>query len=130
VESERGVEAVTHNGEVFEKIISDITSLSGEIQQITSVTQELSDSGRVSQNAVGELSEISTKTSRAALYIAAAAREQSSDMIKIADSSRSLLEIAETMQEQVRRFGAAENPAPGTECLPSGPEALKLPEMA
>jgi methyl-accepting chemotaxis protein len=127
-ESEKGVEAVTRNGEMFEKIIADITDLNGEIQQITSVTQELSESSRLIQDSVGELSEISTKTSRAALYIASAAKEQSSDMNKIANSSRNLLDIAETMQEQVKRFSVPKNDE--AIYLSAGGEKLELPESA
>ncbi|MDR3354743.1 MAG: methyl-accepting chemotaxis protein [Synergistaceae bacterium] len=107
-ESERGVKAVTSNGEMFEKIIADITILNGEIQQISSVTNQLSASSKSIQSSVDELGDISVKTSRAAMYIAAAAKEQSTDMNKIAVSSVNLLNIAETMQDQVKHFNISE----------------------
>jgi methyl-accepting chemotaxis protein len=127
-ESEKGVEVVTSNGEMFEKIIADITALNEEIQIITTVTRELSGSGKVIQNSVDELGKISTKTSRAAMYIAAAAREQSLDTLKIADSSKDLLSIAETMQEQVKRFNIAPGDEAETKRISAGYEKLKLPE--
>jgi methyl-accepting chemotaxis protein len=107
-ESEMGVRAVTSNGEMFEKIIADITNLNGEILRISTVAGELSASSRSIQNSADELGDISTKTSRAAMYIAAAAREQSSDMNKIALSGVNLSNIAETMQEQVKHFNISE----------------------
>ena len=103
-ESEKGVEAVAKNGEMFEHIITDIAGLNNDIQRITSVVRELSESNRTIQSSVGELGEISTKTSKAALYIASAARSQSSDISNIAHSSKELLDIAENMQTQVRRL--------------------------
>ncbi|MDR3279789.1 MAG: methyl-accepting chemotaxis protein [Synergistaceae bacterium] len=119
--SERGVETVTQNGEMFEKIIADITTLNEEIQQISSVTQELSGSGGIIQNSAEELGNICTKTSRAALYISSASKEQSSGMTKIAFSSDNLVSIAENIQEQVRRFKVSQDS--GAEIKPlSGPE--------
>ena len=117
-ESEEGVKAVTSNGEMFEKIMVDITDLNGEIQQISAVTNELSASSKNIQNSVNELGDISTKTSMAAMYIASAAKEQSADMNKIALSSVNLLNIAETMQEQVKHFNISEESE--TPMLPAG----------
>jgi methyl-accepting chemotaxis protein len=107
-ESEKGVEAVAGNGRMFGKIITDITGLNEEIQQISAVAQELSASSKNIQRSVDELNSISTKTSRAAMYIASAAKEQSDDMNKIALSSVSLLNIAGTIQEHVKRFKISE----------------------
>ncbi|MDR2175526.1 MAG: methyl-accepting chemotaxis protein [Synergistaceae bacterium] len=107
-ESEKGVRAVTGNGEMFEKIIADITSLNEEIQRISAVASTLSESSRSIQHSAGELGDISVKTSEAAMYIATAAREQSADMNQVAMSSVDLLNIAETMQEQVKRFSVPE----------------------
>ena len=103
---------------MFEKIMVDITDLNGEIQQISAVTNELSASSKNIQNSVNELDDISTKTSMAAMYIASAAREQSADMNKIALSSVNLLNIAETMQEQVKHFNISEESE--TPRLPAG----------
>jgi methyl-accepting chemotaxis protein len=107
-ESENGVRAVTDNGAMFEKIIADITSLNDEIHRISAVANRLSESSGNIQNSVDELGDISVKTSEAAMYIATAAREQSADMNKVAMSSVNLLNIAETMQEQVKRFSISE----------------------
>jgi methyl-accepting chemotaxis protein len=107
-ESEKGVEAVASNGKMFGKIIADITDLNGEIQHISAAAQELSASSKSIQRSVDELGDISTKTARAAMYISAAAREQSSDMNKIALSSVNLLNIAETIQEHVKHFRISE----------------------
>jgi methyl-accepting chemotaxis protein len=103
-ESDKGVEAVAKNGEMFGQIIADIEDLNREIGEITSVTYELSKSSKAIQNSVDELGEISTKTSKAALYIAAAAKAQTSDITEIAHSSKELLSIAENMRQQVKRF--------------------------
>jgi methyl-accepting chemotaxis protein len=106
--SQKGVESVTGNGEMFTKIMADISSLNEDIQQISTVAHELSASSQSIQNSVDELGGISDKTSKAAMYIARAAREQSSDVNKIALSSAELLNIAEAMQEQVSHFNVAE----------------------
>jgi methyl-accepting chemotaxis protein len=89
---------------MFKKIITDITGLNGEIQHIAAVMNELSESGRVIQDSVGELGDISAKTSKAAISIASATRAQSADMDNIAGSSSNLLSIVETLQAQMGRF--------------------------
>jgi len=101
-ESEKGVEAVTQNEEMFKHIIADIADLSSDIQRITSVVQELSESNRTTQSSVDELGEMSVKNSKAALYIASAAQSQFSDINDIAQSSGELLAIAEKMQATVQ----------------------------
>ncbi|MDR1514390.1 MAG: methyl-accepting chemotaxis protein [Synergistaceae bacterium] len=109
-ESEKGEAAVAQNGEMFKKIITDITDLNDEIQHITSVMNELSESRRVIERSVDELGDISSKTSTAAMSISTAAREQSADMHKIAGSSSNLLSIVETLQEQVSKFNIHDAP--------------------
>jgi methyl-accepting chemotaxis protein len=106
--SEKGVEAVTGNGEMFKKIMADISGLNEEIQQISAVTHELSASSKSIRNSVDELGDISAKTSKAAAYIAEGAKEQAADVNKIAMSSAQLLNIVEAMQEQVKHFRVAE----------------------
>ncbi|MDR1580554.1 MAG: methyl-accepting chemotaxis protein [Synergistaceae bacterium] len=106
--SEKGVEAVTGNGEMFTKIIADISGLNEDIQQISAVTHELSASSKSIRNSVDELGGISAKTSEAAMRIAEAANEQSADVNEIALSSVNLLNIAEAMREQVKHFSIAE----------------------
>ena len=97
-ESEEGVEAVTQNGEMFKHILADIVDLNSEIQRITSVVEELSESNSVIRSSIDELSEISVKTSKAALYLEAAAHSQSSDISEIAFSSKEVLAMAENMR--------------------------------
>jgi methyl-accepting chemotaxis protein len=104
-ESEKGMEAITQNEEMFKHIIADIANLNSDIQRITSVVQELSESNRTIQSSVDELDEISVRNSKAALYLASATQSQFSDTNEIAQSSRELLTIAEDMQTTVQRLG-------------------------
>ncbi|GHS86023.1 chemotaxis protein [Synergistales bacterium] len=103
-ESGKGVEVITKNGEMFEKIIININELNREILQISTVTKELSDSSQVVNTSASELGEICSKTSDAAKNIVAAAKEQSSDINEIADAGKSLYNIAGNMQGQVSKF--------------------------
>jgi methyl-accepting chemotaxis protein len=103
-ESEKGVAAVTQNSEVLEKILANIRDLDQEIQKITSVTKELSDSSRIVQDAAGELGNICSKTLDAARGIASVTQDQSTSVGKIEDFSKNLSVIASDMQSQVAKF--------------------------
>jgi methyl-accepting chemotaxis protein len=103
-ESEKGVEVVSQNSEVLEKIIANIVELDQEIRKITSVTKELSDSSRVVQDAALELGNICSKTLDAAKGIAGVTQAQSTSVEKIEDFSKNLSIIANDMQNKVARF--------------------------
>ncbi|MDR3255956.1 MAG: methyl-accepting chemotaxis protein [Synergistaceae bacterium] len=110
-ESEKGVDVVTKNGEMFKKIIVNITELNDEILSITSLTKDLSDSSKLVHNSAEDLGKVCTKTSDAAKNIAEASQEQSADITEIANSSQKLYNIAGDMQEQVARFSIDDYPA-------------------
>jgi methyl-accepting chemotaxis protein len=103
-ESEKGVQAVTQNGEMLKKIIVNVTELNHEIQQITEVTSELAESSKIIRASASGVGEVCLKTSDSAQNIATATREQSGDIAEISNSSKNLFKIAGNMQAQVAKF--------------------------
>ena len=103
-ESEKGVEAVAKNEEMFKHIITDIMALNSEIQQITSVVRELSESNDAIQNSVAELGEINTRTLKATLYIEGAVKLQSTDIGDMAYTSKEVLAMAENIRATAQQL--------------------------
>jgi methyl-accepting chemotaxis protein len=106
-ESEKGVEVVTQNSEMLEKIIINIRELDYEIRKINSVAMELSDSNRVVQDAADGLGGICAKTLDSAKGIADVTQHQSVSVGKIEDFSKNLSIIASVLQDQVAKFTVA-----------------------
>jgi methyl-accepting chemotaxis protein len=127
-ESEMGVEAMSRNREIFERIISGVADLNSEIERIGSMTDELSGSSLAIGKSAEDLGEICGRTSQAALYISAAAREQSSDISRVAFSCGDMLSRAENIREQTGRFRLPGASDEGENRIPAGDEPLQLPQ--
>ncbi|MCL1875232.1 MAG: bacteriohemerythrin [Synergistaceae bacterium] len=103
-ESNKGMRVITQNDAMFKKIITNITELNQEMQSITEVTKELSNSSKAVRTSAEELGAICAKTSSFTSEIAAATRTQSENVVNIADESKKLSVIAESMQQQIAKF--------------------------
>ena len=98
-ESEKGVQMITQNGELFEKIMGNISVLNSSIQNITLVTGDLSTSNKNVRDSLENLSEICISTYGETENIVTAAKEQSTGINEVSNTSQHLSTVAIEMKE-------------------------------
>jgi methyl-accepting chemotaxis protein len=97
-------DAIARIGEAFGKIIAKIESLDDDVTRITSTARELSATEGTLRLSADNLSGVSERTAKAALYMASAARAQSSDMREIARSSGDIASMGSDMRRHMSGF--------------------------
>ena len=103
-ESEKGVQMITENGEMFEKIMDNISILNGSIKNITSVTTNLLSSNKVVRQSLEALGEICTQTRSKTEDIVTAAQEQAVGVNEVANTSKQLSTVANEMKDLIASY--------------------------
>jgi methyl-accepting chemotaxis protein len=100
----KGTEVVSENGRRFQRIHTQVEGLNRKIQEISAASQELAASSEQVTRSVEEILQITDQTAEGTGTISAAAEEQSASMGEIVTSSRSLSQMAQDLENKVRRF--------------------------
>jgi methyl-accepting chemotaxis protein len=103
-ESEKGIQVISQNEEMFATIIGHISGLNQSIQDITHNTGELSVSSDQIRQFLNDLGDICAKTADETGNVAAAAQEQSAGISEVAQSSQNLADLADNMRGLIARY--------------------------
>jgi methyl-accepting chemotaxis protein len=103
-EVEEGAKVVSVAGKSFEEILLMIQDMSAEIHEIYDSVEQITSQTEHVVAAVNDINSESKKTSEEAQTISAATEEQSASTKEIAVASENLSDMAEKLQEAMRRF--------------------------
>ncbi|GEN34650.1 methyl-accepting chemotaxis protein [Aneurinibacillus danicus] len=103
-EVEGGIHTVTAAGESFLDIDRAVQEVTGQIQEISASTEQIAASTEEVVAAMNHIAKRTTENNQSLESISKATDEQLSSMEEIAASSHSLANLAEEMQQQLRRF--------------------------
>jgi len=104
VEAEKGVHMIAQNGEMFQKIMDNISVLNDGVKNITTVTSDLAASNKVVRQSMEALGDISTQTHSKTENIVTAAQEQSAAIKEVANTSQQLSTIASEMKDFIGKY--------------------------
>jgi len=99
-----GAEVVNTAGEAFKEIVVLIADLSSQIRQISSSIQQMATGSQHIVNSMREFDSISKEIAGQTQTVSAATEEQSASMEEIAASSHALSQMAEILQNAVKKF--------------------------
>ncbi|ADU28943.1 methyl-accepting chemotaxis protein [Evansella cellulosilytica] len=99
-----GKTKVDDAGIVFKDISNNILSVSSQVQEVSAAIQQISASTGMMVNAIEETTEVSQTTAGLTQNVAAAAEEQNASMEEISATSHTLANMAEELQESVKKF--------------------------
>ena len=103
-ESEKGVNMISQNGEMFKRIMDNISVLNNNLQSITHVTNDLLTSNKTVRESLEELSNISTETYGETENIVTSAKEQSTGINEVANTSQHLSTVASEMKDFISGY--------------------------
>jgi methyl-accepting chemotaxis protein len=103
-EVEKGIEVVHHAGTSFEQIQHFVDSVSTQIQEIAASIDEMAQGAEQVVETVGIIEEVAIKTQAQSQDVSAATEEQLASMQEIAASATSLANMAEELQDSIKRF--------------------------
>lgn len=99
-----GVDAADVTGRSFSRIVKAIHSVSGQVKTTSEAAKELAEGTTAARIAVEEIREVSEETSSQTQTISAASEEQLASMEEVTSSAADLSQLAEELQEMVKRF--------------------------
>lgn len=103
-EFEAGAETVDYSGRLFGEIVSDISLVTDQVQEIESNTKFISDNFSGMLASFNVLAEIAASNNSETLSVSAATKEQLASMGEVAASANSLLRMADKLNGLVNRF--------------------------
>ncbi|MBQ7476189.1 MAG: cache domain-containing protein [Selenomonadaceae bacterium] len=104
VNVKNGADAVDGAGKTFGEIVQMVTDVANGSSQVEKIVAELVQSTGVITQSVEKINTKSREVAKEAETVSAASEEQSATMHEIADASRSLAEMAQTMQDVTSHF--------------------------
>ncbi len=104
VNVQNGADAVDGAGKTFGEIVQMVTDVANGSSQVEKIVAELVQSTGVITQSVEKINTKSREVAKEAETVSAASEEQSATMHEIADASRSLAEMAQTMQDVTSHF--------------------------
>lgn len=99
-----GVDVVTDIGKVFNKILTSIEEVTSQIQEVSAVTEEISSGTQQVSASMEQMANISQNANRNTQHVASISEEQMASMREITSAAGSLSEMAESLQDLVRKF--------------------------
>lgn len=99
-----GMEVVKETGEGFQRILTSIENVAGQIQEVSAITEEVAASTEQINATIEDMADIANTSSSNTQNVAAASEEQMASMQEISNSASSLSNMAEDLQELVGRF--------------------------
>lgn len=99
-----GAQVVNDTGDSFKKVAAFVLEMSGQIEKISTVVDQITHYNHQVVQSVHESEAISRNTSSVTQTVSAATEEQSATMAEMAKSSVGLGKLAEQLQELVKQF--------------------------
>src|SRR5690606_28709433 len=103
-EAEKGISVVNNAGQSFTQIQQFVDNVSTQIQEVSASIAQMTQGAQQVVEAVSEIDEIAKKTTGQSQEVSSATEEQLASMQEIASSAASLSNMAEELQEAVRKF--------------------------
>ncbi len=103
-EVESGVEMIHHAGEAFKRIMQSVQTVTSQAQEVLASTEQIAASADQVSASMDEMSTIADKNASESDSIASVTEEQLASMEEIATSASALTDLAEEMQQQVKKF--------------------------
>ncbi|MCR2804021.1 methyl-accepting chemotaxis protein [Paenibacillus soyae] len=99
-----GVQSIGGSQERFQSILSEMTAVNMQIQEVSSSAQQMSASTDLVSDNVSQLAELASKAAADSQSVAAASEEQLASMEEIASSSAALSRMVEELLEKLAQF--------------------------
>lgn len=99
-----GMDVINETSEGFTKILLSIEKVTSQIQEVSAVTEEMSASMEQVNASMEEMAHISQSSVSNTQNVASATEEQMASMEEITTSAAALSEMAEALQELVKKF--------------------------
>jgi methyl-accepting chemotaxis protein len=103
-EVEKGIEVVHDAGTSFQQIQYFVDTVSSQIQEISASIQQMAQGTEKVVETVSEIEEIAIETTSQSQDVSAATEEQLASMEEIAASAASLANMAEELQDSIKKF--------------------------
>ena len=100
----KGTEVIKNSGTAFDKVMEINTEVAAQVKEIARTTAEASKAATNIIANVQTVDDAAKKISDQTQTVSAAAEEQSASTEEIASSSRSLADIAQTLNNEINRF--------------------------
>lgn len=101
---EDGVDAADVTGRSFSRIMKAIRTVSGQVKTTSEAAKELAQETTAARVSIEEIRRISEQTSSQTQTISAASEEQLASMEEVTASAADLSQLAEELQDMVKRF--------------------------
>ncbi|RKQ14092.1 methyl-accepting chemotaxis protein [Ureibacillus endophyticus] len=103
-EINNGLKLTEQTSDTFKQILESISHVNSQTQELSSISEEISASAQQVNAAIDEVSALAKTTASSANDIASASEEQLATLEEVTASSTSLANMAEKLNEIVRRF--------------------------
>lgn len=103
-EVKTGAQVVDSAGESFKVIVSSVNKVSAQVREISSAIQETASQSHTIVDAISSIEASSKHTAAQTETVSIATRQQSAAIEEITMSSQSLSQMAEELQQVIRRF--------------------------
>lgn len=104
VETEKGIIVVNEAWDAFKQIQQFVDNVSSQIQEVSASIEQMTQGAQQVVEAVSGIDEIANKTAHQSQDVSAATEEQLASMQEIASSASALSNMAEELQEMVKKF--------------------------
>lgn len=99
-----GGDVVNTAGQAFQEIVELVEGVSGQFKSISSAMQQMADESQQIVGAVHDIDKISREAAGHTQTVSATTEEHAASVEEIAESSQSLVKMAETLQNTVAKF--------------------------
>ncbi|GAC40687.1 methyl-accepting chemotaxis protein [Paenibacillus popilliae] len=99
-----GIEKVQHSGTTFERILTDITDIAGQIHDTSAVTEKMSAGSEEVLASVNKIAHIAEKNAQHATKLVKFTDQQLVDMDSLLNNAEQLNQMARTLNQITRKF--------------------------
>ncbi|MCF8567882.1 methyl-accepting chemotaxis protein [Alicyclobacillus tolerans] len=100
----QGQQAVAEAGQAFQEIRHAVQQVSSQTQDVSAATQELAAGSEQMVRTIQQITQVAQETSSGMQSVSAASEEQLSTMEEVTAAAASLSQMAESLQNMVRKF--------------------------
>jgi methyl-accepting chemotaxis protein len=101
---QQGIDNVNHVGEDFKNIYSAISTLSGQVREISTAIENIAEGSQRIVKAISGIGNVSKNEAAEVETVSAATEEQLASIEDIASSSQELSDLAENLRQTVNKF--------------------------
>nr|WP_234399617.1 methyl-accepting chemotaxis protein [Paenibacillus popilliae] len=99
-----GIEKVQHSGATFDRILTDITDIAGQIHDTSAVSEEMSAGAEEVLASVNEIAHIAEKNAQQATELVKFTDQQLGDMDSLLNNAEQLNQMAQTLNQMISRY--------------------------